>query len=77
MKCIITAMQEKEYRPRAKWWGYVKDDKRYLMRYHHCIAVFSHGKVLYTFSETKTDKAGLSFALDYYSKQFQLTPLAH
>ena len=68
MKVIIKAMLETEFKPRAKWWGFVKDDKRYLMRYHHTIMVTDRSKILYTFWETRTDKAGLLFAISNFNK---------
>jgi len=66
MKCIDQALRETEFRPRAKWWGFVRDGRRYLMRYHHTIAIFSRTEVLYTWAETKTDKAGLTYALTVF-----------
>jgi len=66
MKCIIKAMTETQYRPRAKWWGYIVNDKRYLCRYNHCFAIFSSTKVLFADYETVTDKRGVDFAIDYF-----------
>lgn len=70
MNVIIKAMKETEYKPRAKWWGFLvgtnSRKKRYLMRYHHCFAVFSKDAVLYANWETKTDKAGVVFAIEYF-----------
>ena len=66
MKNIIKAMSETEFRPRPKWWGFVKEGKRYLCRYSHCFAVFSRSEVLYYDYETITDKRGVEFALKYF-----------
>lgn len=62
-------MTETEYKPRAKWWGFVKDGKRYLCRYNHCFAIFSKTKVLYSHYETITDKRGVEFAIKYFNQQ--------
>lgn len=59
-------MSQTEFRPQPKWWGYVKANKRYLMRYHHCMAIFSGKELLYTFSETITDKKGVAFAIKHF-----------
>ena len=69
MKAIIKAMGETEFKPRAKWWGYVSDGKRYLMRYHHNFAIFSSNEVLYSNYETRTDKTGVEFAIKYFKQQ--------
>lgn len=69
MKAIIKAMGETEFKPRAKWWGYVSDGKRYLMRYHHNFAIFSANEVLYSNYETRTDKTGVEFAIKYFKQQ--------
>ena len=61
-------MGETQFKPRAKWWGYVKDGKRYLMRYHHNFAIFSATEVLFSTAETKTDKAGVNFAIKYFNE---------
>jgi len=61
-------MNETEYRPRAKWWGFVAGDFRYLMRYHHTFAIFSKERVLWAAYETKTDKQGVEFALRYFTE---------
>jgi hypothetical protein len=68
VKCIIRALNEQEFKPKPKWWGFVNDGKRYLMRYHHCFAVFdlNSGDILFYNYETKTDKAGVEFALKYW-----------
>ena len=72
MKCIIKAMQETEFKPRAKWWGYVdKTGRRYLCRYNHVFAIFSQTEVIWHSYETKTDKAGVLFAIDYFKKSKQ------
>ena len=61
-------MSETEFKPRPKWWGFVDDGKRYLMRYSHCFAIFSRDKVLYSNYETITDKRGVEFALKYFEE---------
>ena len=68
MKCIIKAMSETEYKPRARWWGFTHEGKRYLMRYGHCLAIFSD-KVLYMNYETITDKRGVEFAIKYFKNE--------
>lgn len=68
MVAIIKAMGETQFKPRAKWWGYVKDGVRYLMRYHHNFAIFSATEVLFSTAETKTDKAGVNFAIKYFNE---------
>lgn len=71
MNVIIKAMKETKYKPRAKWWGFVSGANRYLMRYHHCFAVFSKDAVLYANWETKTDKAGVLFAIKYFKENIK------
>lgn len=71
MKVIIKAMNETEFKPRAKWWGFVKDGKRYLCRYNHIFAVFSKSKVLFSDWQTRTDKAGVEFAIKYFNEQVE------
>lgn len=71
MKVIIKAMNETEFKPRAKWWGFVKDGKRYLCRYNHVFAIFSETEVLYYNYETRTDKAGVEFALKYFTENLK------
>lgn len=67
MKCIIQALSETEFNPRAKWWGYVDENNlRHLMRYHHRWAVFSQSRILYYNYENKTDKAGVLFAIHHF-----------
>jgi hypothetical protein len=68
MKVIIKAMNETEFKPRPKWWGFVKDGKRYLCRYNHIFAIFSKTKVLFYEWETRTDKAGVEFAIKYFNE---------
>jgi regulation of enolase protein 1 (concanavalin A-like superfamily) len=68
MKNIIKAMSEKTYKPRPKWWGFVKDGHRYLMRYHHCFAIFTQNEVVYYNYETITDKRGVMFAIKYFEE---------
>jgi hypothetical protein len=67
MKCIIKAMNENT-QPKKKWWGFLKGNKRYLCRYHHIFAIFSETEVLYYNYETKTDKAGVMFAINYFNQ---------
>lgn len=69
MKNIIKAMGETEFKPRAKWWGFVKDGKRYLCRYNHIFVIFSKTKVLSAKYETRTDKTGVEFAIKYFNEQ--------
>ena len=70
MKCIIKALAETEYLPRAKWWGFIKDGKRYLMRYRHTMVVWNEKrKVVYAFHETVTDKRGVEFAIKYFKNK--------
>jgi hypothetical protein len=72
MVAIIKAMGETKFKPRAKWWGYVKDGKRYLMRYHHNFAIFSATEVLFSNAETRTDKAGVNSAIKYFKEHPEL-----
>lgn len=72
MVAIIKAMGETQFKPRAKWWGYVKDGKRYLMRYHHNFAIFSANEVLFSTYETRTDKAGVEVAIKYFKENPEL-----
>jgi hypothetical protein len=69
MKNIIKALQETEYKPRAKWWGFVKDDKRYLCRYNHIFFVCDNNNILYSNYETITDKRGVEFAIKYFNEK--------
>jgi hypothetical protein len=71
MKIIIKAMQETKFQPRKKWWGFTKDGKRYLCRYNHIFAVFSDTKVLFTDYQTRTDKAGVDFAVKYFNENLK------
>jgi hypothetical protein len=68
MKAIIKAMNETEFKPRAKWWGFVENGKRYLCRYHHVFACFDlkKKKVEWAKYETITDKRGVAFAVEYF-----------
>jgi hypothetical protein len=66
MKCIIKAMQETEYKPRKKWWGYVSNGRRYLCRYNHIFGVFTNTEIVYSNYETITDKRGVLFAINYF-----------
>lgn len=65
MKAIVKALSETEYKPRPKWWGFRKGNRQFLCRYNHIIAVFENNEPIYTFYETRTDKAGLLFAINY------------
>ena len=69
MKNIIKAMNETEFKPRPKWWGFVKDDKRYLCRYNHILGIFNiiTKKIEYYDYETITDKRGVEFAIKYWN----------
>jgi hypothetical protein len=69
MKNIIKALQETEYKPRAKWWGFVKDDKRYLCRYNHIFFVCDKDNIFYYNYETITDKRGVEFAIKYFNQK--------
>lgn len=72
MKCIIKAMSETEFKPRAKWWGFTRDGFRYLCRYEHIFCVF-HGDYIVSYDyQTKTDKAGVLFALKYFEEQNEI-----
>lgn len=68
MKNIIKALSETEYKPRAKWWGFVKDGKRYLCRYNHVFFVADKDNIHYAHWETVTDKRGVQFAIKYYNE---------
>lgn len=68
MKCIIKAMNETKYKPRARWWGYVDNGVRYLCRYHHVLCIFKDKNNINGYWETKTDKIGVLFAIDYYKQ---------
>jgi hypothetical protein len=68
MQNIIKAMNETEFKPRAKWWGFVKDGKRYLCRYQHMFLVCDKDKILYSNYETVTDKRGVNYAIKYYNE---------
>jgi len=74
MKCIIKAMSETEFKPRAKWWGYVSETNgyRYLCRYNHTFCIFNDTEVLYADYETITDKRGVLFAIDYFHKNLKV-----
>lgn len=63
-------MSETEFKPRPKWWGCVIDGKRFLMRYGHCLAIFSDTEVLFTQWETITDKNGVKFAIKYFKDEY-------
>lgn len=71
MKVIIKAMNDIKYRPRKGWWGFVKDDKRYLCRYNHVFIVFSENEILFKNYETTTDKAGVNFAINYFQQKLK------
>jgi len=70
MKAIEKAMNETEFKPRAKWWGFVNDNKRYLCRYHHIFACFDldKKKIEWAKYETITDKRGVIYACEYFIK---------
>lgn len=75
MKCIIKALSETEFKPRKRWWGYVDvNGFRHLMRYGCRIAVFCGrtGTILQTPDAcTRTDKAGIEFAILHLQKTFK------
>ena len=71
MKVIIKAMNETKYKPRKGWWGFVKDGKRYLCRYNHIFGIFSDSEILFTNYETRTDKAGVNFAINYFQQKIK------
>lgn len=68
MKTIIKAMNESQFKPKAKWWGFVKGGKRYLCRYNHIFAEFDlyEHKVVWSRYETITDRRGVEFAIKYF-----------
>jgi hypothetical protein len=68
MKNITKALQETEFKPRPKWWGFVNDGKRYLCRYNHVFLVMDKDNILYKDYQTVTDKRGVMFAIDYYNR---------
>ena len=70
MKCIEKAMTENARKPRKGWWGFTKDSYRFLMRYGHIIAAFNMetGKADYTYTCTRTDRAGLNNAITIWNK---------
>jgi hypothetical protein len=61
-------MNETEFKPRAKWWGFVKDGKRYLCRYQQMFLVCDKDKIVYSNYETVTDKRGVNYAIKYYNE---------
>ncbi len=67
MKCIEKAMNENSKKPKNGWWGFCKDDKRYLCRYHHIFAIFSKDELLDFHYETRTDYAGVMYAIKYFN----------
>lgn len=73
MTCIVQALEETEFKPRKRWWGFVANGRRYLMRYSHCMLVADKGSILYTWHETKTDKLGVEFAIRHLLKSQQPT----
>jgi hypothetical protein len=70
MKAIEKAMNETEFKPRAKWWGFVNEGKRYLCRYNHIFACFDleNKKIMWAKYETITDKRGVVYACEYFLK---------
>ena len=77
MKCIVKAMNETEYKPRAKWWGYVEGNYRFLCRYNHVFAIFELTKGEEKFArpfreiEKRTDKVGVDFAINYFKENIK------
>jgi hypothetical protein len=68
MKCIEKAMTENRKKAKRGWWGFVKDDKRYLCRYNHIFGIFSDKSILYLSYETRTDFDGVMCAVEFYNK---------
>ena len=73
MKCIEKAMTENRKKAKRGWWGFVKDDKRYLCRYNHIFGIFSdksilYLSILYLSYETRTDFDGVMCAVEFYNK---------
>lgn len=68
MKCIIRALEENRRTPRKGWWGFEEKGLRYLMRYHHCFAIFSTRPkaVLMASYETVTDRRGVEWAVKHF-----------
>ena len=74
MKCIIAALSQTEFRPRKRWWGYVDENKHFhLMRYGHTLAIFctQTGNILMVQYCTRTDKAGVGFAISHFQSTFK------
>lgn len=69
MKVIIKAVKEYAKKPRKGWWGFEKDEYRYLMRYGHPILIWNTEtlKIVHDESCTRTDIAGVNFAKKYLS----------
>ena len=68
LKCIEKALTENEYKPRKKWWGYLKNGTRFLMRYNHCLASFTEAKIVHAVYQTKTDKQGVECAINMWKE---------
>ena len=68
MKCILRALEENRRTPRQGWWGFEEGGHRYLMRYHHRLAVFALDPkaVLYAAYETRTDRRGVEWAINHF-----------
>lgn len=64
MKVIVKALRETDYRPRKGWWGYCTYQMNYLMRYGHIMLEWTPGKVHAVFAETRTDIAGVNYAIE-------------
>jgi len=70
MKSIVEALRQTEYRPRKRWWGFKKDGLQYLCRYNHVMCVFDpSGDLLYKYQLTRTDKAGVEFAIKHVKEK--------
>ena len=70
MKAIEKAMNETEFKPRPRWWGFVNSGKRFLCRYNHVFACFDleSKRVEWAKYETITDKRGVLFAIKYFNE---------
>lgn len=67
MKVILRALEENLTTPQPRWWGLKKGNIQCLMRYGEFILVWDTEtkKVLRKDVCTKTDKAGVKFAINH------------
>jgi hypothetical protein len=67
MKVILKALSENLIEPQNRWWGYKNKSYQALMRYGECILAWNiiTKEVVYKNVCTKTDKAGVKFAIEY------------